>query len=232
MKPVIGIMPLYDLERQSIWMLPGYVELIEKNGGVPLILPLTENQETLRSAMKLCDGFIFTGGQDIAPELYGEEKKDTCGDVCHERDTMDIFCLEEALRADKPVLGICRGLQLLNVVNGGTLYQDLETEGFAGNPHQMKPPYNRNQHKVTLVKDSPLFDIFKTEKLSVNSYHHQAIKKLGKNLLPAAFSEDQLIEAIYMSEKTFVVAVQWHPEFFAAETPQNKKLMTTFLAHC
>ncbi|WP_207942266.1 hypothetical protein DOK78_000642 [Enterococcus sp. DIV2402] len=232
MSAIIGVMPLYDSEKESIWMLPNYLELIEKNGGIPLILPLTNKQETLDYFLQTCDGFLFTGGQDVSPTLYGEAMRETCGESCVLRDEMETYCLQQALALDKPILGICRGLQLLNVVLGGTLYQDLPTESSSACQHQMIAPYNRAQHKVTILPDSLLFTILGKTQVGVNSYHHQGIKRLSPQLKIAATASDGLIEAVYMSNKRFVLAVQWHPEFFEAVTKENQHLLRYFLGRC
>ncbi|HPI99299.1 MAG TPA: gamma-glutamyl-gamma-aminobutyrate hydrolase family protein [Enterococcus sp.] len=232
MSAIIGVMPLYDSEKESIWMLPNYLELIEKNGGIPLILPLTNNRETLDYFLQTCDGFLFTGGQDVVPTLYGEVTQETCGESCVLRDEMETYCLQQAIALDKPILGICRGLQLLNVALGGTLYQDLPTESSSSCQHQMTAPYNRVQHKVTIFPDSLLFTILGKTQVGVNSYHHQGIKRLSPQLKIAATASDGLIEAVYMSNKRFVLAVQWHPEFFEAGTKENQHLLRYFLGRC
>lgn len=201
MSAIIGVMPLYDSEKESIWMLPNYLQLIEKNGGIPLIVPLTNKQETLDYFLETCDGFLFTGGQDVSPMLYGEETHANCGEVCLLRDEMETYCFQRALALDKPVLGICRGIQLFNVVLGGTLYQDLPSEFSSSVNHQMTRSYHRKQHEVTLASESLLFKILAKEQLSVNSYHHQGIKTLSPKLKIAATSQDGLIEAVYLPTK-------------------------------
>lgn len=232
MKPIIGVMPLYDEERESIWMLPDYLKLIERNGGIPLILPLTDNKGTLFPFLSICDGFLFTGGQDIVPSMYGEEKLAACGAQSQIRDEMERFFMKEVIARDKPLLAICRGVQLLNVIYGGTLYQDLPSEYETSLVHQMKPPYNQNQHKVELVNDSLLQQILKRDKLGVNSYHHQAIKEIGEGLEVTAVSTDGLIEGVSLPSAKFVLGVQWHPEFFDASSPENRALMAAFYSAC
>ena len=128
MRAVIGVMPLYDSERKSVWMLPGYLRALEKCGAAPILLPLTQDARLLYEYALLCDGFLLTGGQDVDPALYGEVKSSRCGEVCHERDQMERALFASALLHDTPVLGICRGLQLMNVALGGTLYQDIPAQ--------------------------------------------------------------------------------------------------------
>lgn len=124
-KPVIGVMPLLDEERDSYWMLPGYMKGLEEQGAIPLMPPLTGNADMLDYFLESCDGFILTGGQDVSPALYGQESSERCGIVSGLRDRMDAYILRGAVQRDKAVLGICRGHQLMNAVFGGTLYQDL-----------------------------------------------------------------------------------------------------------
>lgn len=232
MKPIIGVTPLYDEERKSIWLLPGYLELIEKNGGIPLILPLTTNKEVLESFLTSCDGFLFTGGQDIDPSFYGEEKRSVCGSPCRVRDEMEGYFMREVIAKDKPLLAICRGVQLLNALYGGTLYQDLPIEHPTSLLHQMTPPYNKIQHEVDLIGNSLLHRVLDRNKLGVNSYHHQAIKEVGNGLEVTAVSTDGVIEGVSLKSAKFVLGVQWHPEFFDASTSENKALMAAFLSAC
>lgn len=231
MKPIIAVTPLYDTDKNSLWMLPDYLKLVEANGGIPVILPLTAQTEILDHFIQSCDGFLFTGGHDVDPSFYGKTKDQTTISLI-ERDQMEGYCMKRLLTLDKPILAICRGLQLLNVVNGGTLYQDLPTERFSTINHQMKAPYDRKQHQVTIEKTSPLAAIYNKKTLNVNSRHHQAIQTLGDDLAIAATSEDGLIEGIYMPEKSFVVGLQWHPEAFRPATSENKKLMEAFFTAC
>ena len=211
-KPVIGILPLADVKTGYAWMKPNYVSAVAAAGGTPFILPLTEDTSLLDALTAACDGFLLTGGYDIAPEMYGQERLPACGDITEGLDSMEAALLPRILAADKPVLGICRGLQFLNVVQGGTLWQDLPTQRPSGTGHRMEAPYDRFVHRVEQPEASPLLQIIPDRVFSVNSAHHQGICRLGEGLLPAARSDDELIEAICMPEKKFVFAVQWHPE--------------------
>lgn len=195
-------------------MLPGYMDGIIAAGGIPVMLPLTEDGESILQIVRSFDGFLFTGGQDVSPEFYGEGRLPECGECSPQRDAMEKVLLEAALDADKPIFGICRGIQFLNAALGGTLYQDLPTQYVSETEHHMVPPYDRIAHKVAILKDTPLSAMLSLETLGVNSYHHQAVKALSPRLKPMAVSEDGLTEAVYMPGWRFVMAVQWHPEFF------------------
>lgn len=228
-KPVIGITPLWDEQRQSYWMLPGYMKGIEEQGGVPLMLPLSADAGTLGRCLALCDGLLLTGGQDVSPALYGEERMAQCGEISVLRDEMDRYLLQEAIRMDQPVLGICRGIQMLNVFLGGTLYQDLPTQRHSQIQHHMQPPYDRPAHDVDLRKNTPLFDLLGMQRCSVNSYHHQAIRTLAPGCTVMATAPDGLIEGICLPGKRFVWGVQWHPEFSYSSDPASRKILSAFV---
>jgi putative glutamine amidotransferase len=232
-KPMIGVLPLYDKEKESYWMLPGYMKGIEDAGGIPIMLPLTTDEDLIVRMANRFDGFLFTGGQDVNPELYGEKTKDVCGEICKERDMMEAVLFKHVVDMDKPALGICRGLQVFNVLLGGTLYQDIPTE-LSGSKlnHQQKPPYSEPVHDVHIAKDTLLYEILQSESIKVNSYHHQGIKNLSEQLVPAATAEDRLIEAVVMPNKKFILAVQWHPEFNYMHDDQNFKLFLEFVRAC
>ena len=149
MKPLVGLIPLYDEKKESYWMLPGYMKMLQEQGAIPVMLPLTSEESILAPLVSMCAGFLLTGGQDVSPELYGEQRLDTCGALCKERDEMEKYILQQAILQDKPVLGICRGIQFLNVYLGGTLYQDLPTEYSSHIQHHMEPPYDLEAHTVT-----------------------------------------------------------------------------------
>lgn len=229
MRPVIGIIPLYDEEKQSYWMLPGYMQALEACLSIPVMLPLTQDKTELLYFIRECDGLLLPGGQDVEPALYGKARSEQCGPTCPARDTMEGILLDAAIRLDKPVLGICRGLQFLNTHTGGTLYQDLASEHPTGISHRMTPPYDRVAHQVTIERESPLYEIIGSKEYGVNSCHHQAIRDLSPILAPAATSEDGLIEAAWMPGKHFMLGVQWHPEFSYSSDPAAMRLFEAFV---
>ncbi|HJA94018.1 MAG TPA: gamma-glutamyl-gamma-aminobutyrate hydrolase family protein [Candidatus Eisenbergiella merdipullorum] len=212
--PWIGLVPLIDPEKESLWMLPGYMEGVLAAGGVPVMLPLTQERAVISELADRLDGLIFTGGHDVSPSVYGEGPLPQCGRFLPERDEMEKLLLDAALERNLPVLGICRGLQFMNAALGGTLYQDLPTQHPSEVEHEMKPPFDRAAHEVTVLADTPLAQILGNGVLGVNSRHHQAVKELAPCLKPMAISPDGLIEAAYLPGKSFVLGVQWHPEHF------------------
>ncbi len=229
LKPLIGVMPLWDDDKESVWMLPGYLEGIRQAGGIPVILPFTSENDELEQLAKMCDGFLFTGGHDVSPELYSEKPVDDSVICCKDRDEMESWYLKYAISSDKPLLGICRGIQFINAALGGTLYQDLPTQHSSEIDHHQKPPYDIPVHTVSIVKDSPLGKLLDTEQLSVNSYHHQAVKDLSPRLKAMAISTDGLIEAVFMPEHRFLWAVQWHPEFSYLTDINSRKIFKAFI---
>ena len=232
MRPVVGIVPLVDETKDSLWMLPGYMNGITEAGGLPIILPLTSDKDSISQLLDSVDGVLLTGGHDVDPKLYGEEPIPECGAVCGERDSMESELLSQALERNMPILGICRGIQFLNAYLGGTLYQDLPVQHSSEIEHHQNPPYDVPVHEVAVTKDSGLFRLLSKESLSVNSYHHQAVKDKADCLSVMAVSEDGLVEAVEMPDKKFVWALQWHPEFSYLKDDDCRKVFEEFVRKC
>jgi len=228
MKSIVGVMPLWDEKLESVWMLPGYLEAIQTFGAIPIIFPFTKDKEEIDELTSLCDGFLFTGGHDVNPKLYNEEAYKNV-ECCTKRDEMESYVLENAIKQDKPVLGICRGLQFINVFLGGSLYQDLDIFHPSKINHHQSPPYDEGAHSVSLIKETPLYNCLLQERIEVNSYHHQAIKQLSNDLEQMAVSIDGLVEAFFMPEKKFLWAVQWHPEFSYRKDENSQKIFKAFI---
>lgn len=227
--PQVGIIPLVDAGRDSYWMLPGYMEGVADAGGLPVMLPLTADPRAVEQIADTFDGFLFTGGHDVTPELYGEEAKPYCGECCPARDAMERLLLPLAMERDKPVLGICRGLQLINAVLGGTLYQDLPVERPSDVIHHQDAPYDVPSHRVELPEGTPLRELLGQDSVPVNSCHHQGIKELAPGLSPMAFAPDGLVEAVWAPERRYVWAVQWHPEFSRLKDENSRRVFQSFV---
>lgn len=230
--PVIGVVPLFDFAKNSVWMIPGYIDGLDEAGAAPVILPYTCGERALARAYSACDGILFTGGQDVNPALYKEQKLPVCGECCSVRDVMEKYLLERCLQDDKPAFGICRGLQFFNVALGGTLWQDLPSQRPGSVLHEMKPPYNKPAHAVGFPKDSPLRELLEKDGARVNSRHHQAIKDVSPRLKISAVSEDGLAEGVYLPGARFLSAVQWHPELDFMVNEDSRLLFSAFVKAC
>lgn len=211
-------------------------QLLLRYGALPLSLPLLQHSEgatrraALQTIVERCDGLLLQGGTDIEPKRYGETPLQPAwaGDALRDRFEFDL--LELFLRADKPVLGICRGFQVLNVVFGGSLYQDIPSQHRDTSVQHDGPRYCGASHAVAL--HGPLREWYGVERGRVNSAHHQGIKQLGSGLHPQAFADDGICEAFVSSQHRFVHAVQWHPEFHDRdrELLSEAPLMQAFMA--
>jgi len=233
-KPIIGLTPQYDYDRNRIWIGPNYLDAVRAAGGVPILLPLNVNKEELAVAANVCDGFLFTGGPDISPFRFQEETIQQCGVVVPERDNMEEDLFTISMESDKPILGICRGIQVLNVFLGGTLYQDIPTQ--LDSPfnlaHTQKSGNSVLSHSVKIESNSLLHQIIPKEYLQVNSFHHQAIKELAPSLVIAATAPDSIIEAVYFPEKTFFLGVEWHPEHLFRSNEDALNIFKSFVSAC
>ena len=232
-KPMIGITPLYDDRLMSYWMIPGYMKGVQACGGIPVILPLTNKEEDMEEIMSRLDGFLITGGPDIDPRLYGEEVVIESGILTPNRDHTEMSVLKKAIELDKPVLGICRGMQIMNVAMGGTLYQDLASQHPEDCDHTMPKPAIKPYHEVDIMKDTPLYQWIGQEVLGVNTLHHQAVKDLAEGLTVQAISKGgDLVESFWAPDKKFYCGVQWHPEFLFQKYPEHKTIFQAFVDAC
>jgi putative glutamine amidotransferase len=221
-RPRIGVTLDADAQRRRYELKATYVDVILAAGGLPVLLPHVP--EAAAAYLALLDGLVVTGGAfDVPPELYGEVRRASCGPLKPERTAFEKDVLEAALAARLPVLGICGGMQLLNVVRGGTLYQDLVADaGLAG--HEQPAPKDVPSHEVRVVAGTQLAALVGEGALAVNSTHHQAVRDPGAGVLVSARSPDGLAEAIELPDLPFAVGVQWHPEACLAHEPRHAGL--------
>ena len=190
-----------------------YINSVYLAGAQPVLIPMTYDKRTLRRIVRKCDGVILTGGCDVEPWRYAQTPRPMLGDVSPMRDSCDFALLDAALDAGKPVLGICRGEQLINVRFGGTLYQDIPSE-HPDSTVSHRGPYTEKAHAVTFESSTRIGKAFGADTLEVNSCHHQAVCDLAPGFIPCAWSPDGLVEA-FESEQRPILAVQFHPEAFA-----------------
>lgn len=214
MKPIIGLTSQYNqlVDKKMTEINNTYVNAVERAGAIPVIIPILENLDNIDKYIGLIDGLIITGGVDISPLRYGENPLKDTNDLCVERDEMEFKLLEEAIAKSIPILGICRGLQLINTALGGTLYQDIPSQLPTAHGHVSLSTMRYGYHQIQLAKDGYLYEIFKKDRIVVNSLHHQSIKEIGKGLKIVAKSEDDVIEAIEGTDDKRIYGVQFHPE--------------------
>lgn len=226
--PIIAILAQVDNEKNTK-LASTYTEAIEKSGGVPLIFPYTEDEKTLDSLIELCDGFLFSGGADIEPSLYGEQRSPFCDASQSYRDSLELRVFAKVFEARKSIMGICRGIQLINVALGGSLYQDIPSEYQTGILHRQTEPNDMPSHSVLIESETPLYALVGKDSMPSNSFHHQALKRLGKGLEVMATSEDGMVEAVYLKGYPYLRAYQWHPERLYGTSAENKSLFDDFI---
>ncbi len=232
-KPIIGVTPWYDYDKGITYIKKGYLEAILECGGIPALLPFYK-EEQLENIIKAFDGFLLSGGSDFDAKIFGEDNLPCNGRICPLRDKLEIGLIKSAVRYYKPILGICRGMQAINIAMGGSVYQDIYSQA-AGKKlimHMQNAPGWYPIHELQISCDSLIYDILKTTCLNVNSFHHQAVKILPDGLKASAFTSDGITECIELSERPFTVGVQWHPELMWDKNKIHKKLFYAFVEAC
>lgn len=220
--PIIGV-TMTRMQSQHGYPLhmvtEAYIRAITASGGCPVLIPLGQPEENLTRIFSMVDGILFTGGGDVQPELYHSLPHPLVEDIDSERDQIEIFLVNEAVNKNLPFLGICRGIQVINVALGGTLYEDVLDQRPESMRHDYFPEMPRQYlaHEVRLESGSRLAYIIGQTTAPVNSLHHQGIKQLAPGLQASAFATDGLIEACELPDHRFGLAVQWHPEWLNAE---------------
>ena len=237
MLPVIGILFCgFDKNRQFV--THSYVEAISESGGIPLVIPYssrTQKENTLSASelfqkyFEICDGFLFCGGHDVSPLLFGEELLTSHGHTDWKSDSFHILFMKKLLSLNIPLLSICRGMQIMNVALGGTIYQDISLRPKPSLNH-MQSSMDRSDicHKISVQKSSMLYN-FCGDLTHVNSFHHQCIKDPGTGISEAAVASDGIIEAIELSSHPFALGVQWHPECMFQTNTSMQKLFSAFI---
>ncbi|WP_054692260.1 gamma-glutamyl-gamma-aminobutyrate hydrolase family protein [Syntrophomonas palmitatica] len=213
MRPKIGITADYQMEDNDYTLRDYYVSAVHAAGGVALIIPPADELGLLEDYIGYCHGFILSGGGDIDPFYWGELPGNEQGEINPRRDTFELALARTLIERDVPLMGICRGCQVINVAAGGSLYQHI-TGSLA---HCQKAPRNYPFHDILIASGSILANLFAAENIRVNSFHHQAVKQAGQNLIISAQALDGTVEAVEGSLNLFLLGVQWHPECLADE---------------
>jgi len=233
-KPIIGVTSMFDEALQSMCMHNGYFEALEDAGGIPVMLSIKNRQYEADRLLDVVNGIMLPGGHDIHPMNYGANVSNFCESTVPGMDEAEILLAKSAFKRGVPLLGLCRGSQLINVAMGGTLYQDIN-ENFERNIpllHIQKNiiPKEYPIHSVNIIKDSRLYECFGRETIMVNSYHHQANKVIAPVLFATAHAEDGVVEAVEsVSKDKFFLGVQWHPELMFRHNEDARKLFRYFV---
>ncbi|MFZ3047606.1 MAG: gamma-glutamyl-gamma-aminobutyrate hydrolase family protein [Desulfatirhabdiaceae bacterium] len=234
MKPLVAIVSHTEPNRFGIpanGIAVTYAEAVIKGGGIPLILPFSEHSEIILQMVEPFDGFLFPGGIDVDPRFYAETKIDALGSADPELDRFQMTVFHAAVTRKKPVLGICRGIQLINVALGGSLYQDIPSQFSTATLKHMQDVLSFDvDHPVTIAPATRLHDIFGPE-IRVNSRHHQSVKELGDGLIVTARAPDGVIEAAEHRELS-IDLVQWHPELMLRKNDDMRCLFESFVRRC
>ena len=238
-KKVIGItanvvsdidVPYFD-HCKIIRVFTDYSDSVIRAGAIPIIIPFTTDKDILDEYIKLVDGLIITGGYDVEPIRYNEEPHEKLEGISPERDEYEFYLVEKAGEQKIPLLGICRGHQVINVAHGGTLYQDISLVNGANLKHRQQGLCHFPTHSIDIKENTMLYEILGTNSM-VNSFHHLAVKDLAKGFIVSAMSKDGVVEAIEKTEESFVMGVQWHPECLTQRNEQMLKLFVYFIEKC
>lgn len=201
-----------------------YIQGVIRGGGVPYILPVIEDRDVVKEYAKNIDVLIMSGGHDVNPLLWNEEPSKRLGEIFPERDTFDFMILEEMFALKKPILGICRGEQIINTYFGGSLHQDINSLDWATVKHNQERRPELGTHTIKIEKDSKLFKILQDDEMVVNSFHHMAVKDVAPGFKKVAESKDGVVEGIEKEGDEFVLGVQWHPEMMASSNLKMQEL--------
>jgi len=217
----------------SVVMNQRYYAAVAAAGGAPVLIPLLEDTEVLRATYDSCDGILIPGGVDMDPATYGEAPHEKLGRIDPARDRVELQVTRWAIEDRKPLLGLCRGLQVINVATGGTLFQDIDSQLEGAIRHDFFPTYGFERehlsHDVAVLPSTRLRSLVDFDQLPVNSMHHQGVKRLGAGLVACAHSSDGLIEAAESANGQWMVGVQWHPEVFESDDPLTRGLFRGFV---
>lgn len=221
--------PKFKKDLLRVYMQSKYTAALRRAGARAVWIE-TDNLQQAIKRMLACDGLLLPGGEDVDPYYYGQTPTEKCGEIVKARDVAELKMLEAFLTTGKPILGICRGVQLMNVYFGGTLHQDIKE--ISGCSHDDWKRRSKGNHGVTLQPESRLAEIYGKAQFTVNSLHHQAVDKAAPVLAVGAVSEDGIIEAVEHPGHRFCIGVQWHPEHMSATSPLQRQLFKAFVKAC
>lgn len=230
-KPVIGIM-VCGIEREKQFVSSAYIHAIEESGGIPFIIPVSNSIDFPQIYFEICSGYLFCGGIDISPVFFNEEPLPGLGKTCLPVDRYQIAFMKKVLELRVPILAVCRGMQILCVARGGSIFQDICLQPGNHLKHmQMTQSRSEGSHQVQVFPHSRLADIV-GENIYTNSYHHQTVRRPGDGLTISAQTADRTIEALEMEDHPFCIGVQWHPECMYQTNESARNLFCSFVEAC
>jgi putative glutamine amidotransferase len=235
-RPLIGLTTALRQDYPGIMaaaLRETYVRAVRDAGGLPVLIP-SGPEDVLRETFARLDGLLLPGGGDLAPAEYGEQPHEKLGFTEPQRDSLELALCRWALAEDKPMLGICRGIQVMNVTAGGTLYQDIPSQYKTGIVHasDLALPRGFLAHDVAIEPSSRLAALLGGETLTVNSWHHQAVKDVGRGLVVTVRAGDGIVEGLEAPDKHFAIGVQFHPEDLYEISERVRRLFGSFIAAC
>lgn len=228
MKPIIGVTSSYENEKDRYYLSQAYIKSIEEAGGIPVIFPNLKAGSIQRLTEQV-DGYLFTGGDDVDPYYFGEEPLPGTGEITPGRDRFEMELAALALEGSKPVLALCRGIQVINIAAGGTIYQDIYSQRTKPLKHTQKAPRWYPTHKIDIKPESKLAQILDAAEVRVNSFHHQAINQLAPGFIISATASDGVIEGIENPEHPFMMGLQCHPEWMWEKDSRFLRLFKSFI---
>jgi len=233
MKPIIGVtgyLHPYSSQVSGVFVGEDYTNGVARAGGIPLVIPFLETEADVKALAERLDGLLLSGGFDMDPVMFGEQPIPAMGEVTPERDWIESILFKEMHAAGKPIFGICRGMQIMNILMGGDVYQDLPSQ-YEGEllQHSQRAPRWYGAHHVSITEGTLLREAFGSDRIRVNSYHHQAVRHVPESLIVSAVSDDGVIEAIEAKEGAFLVGVQWHPENMWSRDEKMLRLFEAFV---
>jgi len=233
MDNLIGVSGAINYECREVYpqsfLSTAYTDSVLKAGATPFIIPICYDSNAIKKMVSCLDGIILSGGPDIHPSLFGEEPHKNIGAIVDARDALDFKIIKYAFEMKKPILGICRGLQVINVFFGGSLYQDIHSQTKSEIQHVQKARCDLATHSINIKSNSFLHNIF-GDKTLVNSLHHQSIKDVAKDFEVTAVSpNDDIIEAIEYKGDGFIMGLQWHPEQLSEKDTKMQEIFNSFI---
>jgi len=231
--PLVGVTTSITVGQtpERAYVNSAYLHAVQQAGGVPVLLPPQLSAASLERLGRGLDALLLTGGGDMDPAHFGESPHPSLYEVAPARDTLELGVIQSALDRKRPILAICRGIQVLNVALGGSLHQDVGTDPGTEVAHSQKEARDQTTHKITVTPGSRLARVMGADEVEVNSFHHQVIKSLGRGLTAVAWAPDHLIEGVELEDDMrWVLGVQWHPEHLTKDSEPARRLFAALVA--